>query len=443
MAIYYVRPTGNDTTGDGSTGNPWATVSKGIGSIPDAANNELKIGTGTYAENSGSGYLSVNRSFANLIKISPESGRPGDVVIKGTGTAWGTIWSNATKQHFDGITFEAQAATVQAAARFVGVTLTDVTFTRCRFVAYSSSAANNLAFTVAWATAGLAVNGLTFSRCTFDQIDSHSADGAMFDATTGTAQNIAVHDCDFNVGGFGIRMLGVTDVSVIGNRINAWHPTSGRTGFQIGVDGAPSGRTTSGYIAGNRFRSHTGHGAVVGAGSDGVVFVGNTVIGGNNSSVGQGLVIKEAANAHIEGNDVRGGYLSGLYLKGAYGCTVVGNTIHNAYAASAALRVGVNNDSGQVAHDNTVRRNRFIVAAGTALDFGNATHDSGGSVVDENVYTLLGAATLGAVRGTTVATLTALRAAWSGYDRRNNDRNSRIGQGHVPSAGPRLIDLPA
>jgi hypothetical protein len=36
MATYYVATTGNDTTGDGSSGNPWATPGKGAASATSA-----------------------------------------------------------------------------------------------------------------------------------------------------------------------------------------------------------------------------------------------------------------------------------------------------------------------------------------------------------------------------------------------------------------------
>ena len=45
-ATYYVKTTGNDTTGDGSNGNPWLTVPKGLRSL--AAGDTLNICNGSY-----------------------------------------------------------------------------------------------------------------------------------------------------------------------------------------------------------------------------------------------------------------------------------------------------------------------------------------------------------------------------------------------------------
>jgi len=47
MATYYVRTTGNDTTGDGSTGTPWATPGKAV-AAGLAAGDVVNIGPGTY-----------------------------------------------------------------------------------------------------------------------------------------------------------------------------------------------------------------------------------------------------------------------------------------------------------------------------------------------------------------------------------------------------------
>ena len=45
-ATYYVKTTGNDTTGDGSNGNPWLTVPKGLRSL--SAGDTLNICAGSY-----------------------------------------------------------------------------------------------------------------------------------------------------------------------------------------------------------------------------------------------------------------------------------------------------------------------------------------------------------------------------------------------------------
>ena len=48
---YYVATTGNDTTGDGSAGNPWRTVTYGLGKV--VSGDTLHVGPGTYDEAGG------------------------------------------------------------------------------------------------------------------------------------------------------------------------------------------------------------------------------------------------------------------------------------------------------------------------------------------------------------------------------------------------------
>lgn len=59
MASYYVTTTGNDTTGDGSSGNPWATPGKAGGSL--AVDDILYIAEGTYTITSSTANISGGR----------------------------------------------------------------------------------------------------------------------------------------------------------------------------------------------------------------------------------------------------------------------------------------------------------------------------------------------------------------------------------------------
>lgn len=59
MATYYVDPAGNDTTGDGSSGNPWASPGKAAGSM--SAGDICRIQPGTYLIGNGTANTSGNR----------------------------------------------------------------------------------------------------------------------------------------------------------------------------------------------------------------------------------------------------------------------------------------------------------------------------------------------------------------------------------------------
>lgn len=68
MASYYISTTGNDTTGDGSLANPWATITKGYNS---AANGDIITMIG-HASNAFSGIVKSDWSKSLTVKAHPD-----------------------------------------------------------------------------------------------------------------------------------------------------------------------------------------------------------------------------------------------------------------------------------------------------------------------------------------------------------------------------------
>ena len=96
MAIYYVSKSGNDTTGDGSQGNPWLTVQKAYSTVSTAGGHTINVGAGTYAENtSGTWLLQLDRSFVARVTIQAESGNPDDVVLTGASGSYNLYQAGA------------------------------------------------------------------------------------------------------------------------------------------------------------------------------------------------------------------------------------------------------------------------------------------------------------------------------------------------------------
>lgn len=60
--VYHVATTGNDTTGNGSAGAPWATVNKAVTTVPDGA--EIQVAPGLYNQR-----ISLSRQFASGIVV--------------------------------------------------------------------------------------------------------------------------------------------------------------------------------------------------------------------------------------------------------------------------------------------------------------------------------------------------------------------------------------
>ncbi|RKY04939.1 hypothetical protein DRP77_02495, partial [Candidatus Poribacteria bacterium] len=74
--VYYVAPDGSDLTGDGSEGNPWATISKAIRSVPDGS--VIKVRPGEYF-----GRVHLGRAFEKGVIV--ESEVPYQAVLRNNG----------------------------------------------------------------------------------------------------------------------------------------------------------------------------------------------------------------------------------------------------------------------------------------------------------------------------------------------------------------------
>ena len=76
-ATYYVSDaTGNDTTGDGSVGNPWKTIQKAVDTV--VAGDTILVKAGTYAENvvittsgTSNNYITLRNYQSDLVTILP------------------------------------------------------------------------------------------------------------------------------------------------------------------------------------------------------------------------------------------------------------------------------------------------------------------------------------------------------------------------------------
>jgi hypothetical protein len=60
--IFYVATDGSDTLGDGSTGNPWATITHALDNVPD--NSTILVGPGTYT-----GRVSLSGNFSQGVAV--------------------------------------------------------------------------------------------------------------------------------------------------------------------------------------------------------------------------------------------------------------------------------------------------------------------------------------------------------------------------------------
>jgi hypothetical protein len=127
---YYVATTGSDTTGDGSEGNPWATVSKALTVVTSPSNNTIYVAAGTYLTDAGFfGAASIN--FGETLSVIGV----GSVVVSGHqnqtwtlntgstyettvgGYTWDSVWDAAVIDSygdFERLTSRASIALVDA-----------------------------------------------------------------------------------------------------------------------------------------------------------------------------------------------------------------------------------------------------------------------------------------------------------------------------------------
>lgn len=439
MTTYYVRKTGNDTTGTGATALPWLTIAKAL--TVAVAGDTILIGDGTYAENNTGGTLTIGTAYASTLTISSESGDKRAVIISGSTSSVNLTGSNIT---FHGVTFRNVLNTVNGAVVFGGSTASNIRLLGCVLQVQSNSAQVNYGIRTSWTTASSVFAGIEVSNCEIEQFGPFRVLGIYmgWSGVGTTASRFVFSGNKITTAGYAIRLEGITDVEVTNNDCNSFGLGGSDHCFSLGIDNT-TGETCSGVVAGNRFRDPDGHCALIGAGCDGVTFVGNTVIGGTSTSLGSALIVKQATNIVLLRNTIISGGNSGLYFKAATDCQAYDNDIRCNYSTAMALRVGRDTANSDTCSNLTIRRNRFHVTSGQAINIGPDIDDSGGSIVDENVYVVAGSGSLGSVRSNTVTTLSGLRAAWATYNRPNNDANSRIGAKHAPFGGAPLVTLPA
>lgn len=425
MATYYVRKDGNDTTGDGSTGAPWATIVKAIATIT-LTGNTVKIGPGVYQESySGLGYLYCNRimSAETIFEAEDPANKP---VIQPGGTPLymvraGTTFTNWT---FRNLVFDWNEVAGMTGGLFsmtAGTTIADIKFDGCEFI-WGDSTTYAIAAVMTGATKSL--TRVTVQNCmfTFEGADADgSAYGMRFSLSTGLSMsNVTISGCTCSMPGFPLWVDGITAFLVDGCNFTS----AVKMGLMIGGDGAATAGANSGTVSNSTITAAASHALLVGWLSDGVTIQGCTVNGGN-----QGVVVKACTNVVVTGCSLIGGAAAdyALLFKGATNSQATLNKIRGSYSLSGAV-VGLEVNGATKCQNITLTRNK-IKGSGSArlLLWGNDTHDAGGGVCDYNQYKAGGTNRFGNVRDTSnIATLAALRAAWSGYGDGSNDSHSKL-----------------
>jgi len=132
MATYYIATTGNDSTGNGTVGNPWLTISKAYTS--SAANDTIVCAAGTYTWVSQ--IFSTARTIQGPTAFLPTAvfdGGAAAIGWRGTFTAQNITFQNALATAGAGLFFDVGSSFVQ-------------TFTNCFFKTLSTNGDNSFIF---------------------------------------------------------------------------------------------------------------------------------------------------------------------------------------------------------------------------------------------------------------------------------------------------------
>lgn len=200
MADWYINAdTGNDTTGDGSSGNPWLTISKAHTSASGGDTIIVMASVNTYI-------FAGTQTFIKSLTIRGEDENPENQVFDGGGAT--SMWKADTNTNLSfaisNLTFQNGVAsgdgfwTPQAAA-----TNCNSTWTNCIFRDYrlNGQTLSNGDYTFFFSRAGvtLATRGtLTITGCIFDTIYGTAGRyTSIFGYATSGHQTATVTNCSF------------------------------------------------------------------------------------------------------------------------------------------------------------------------------------------------------------------------------------------------------
>jgi hypothetical protein len=432
---YYVRKDGNDTTGDGSVGAPWLTLSKAMAVA--GSGDVVLVGDGLYEENtSGLGYWNINKALVDYLTIEAEAGETGNVRIQGSSHAAYNTLLRCGYLRFRYIQFTQRVTTnVSAFSVLATANVSSVIFDFCSFTITADHATLSQGF-IANQNDGYTASHFTFTGCTFTVLayseGSHDGCRIGITGTTGLVSQFTFADCTAN-GRYGLLVNGATDILIDGGYYRGDYGAAICIGIDAESNGKPSSATIRNVTA-VILGSH-GHGVLIGNGATGCVVDGLCV----PVCFDYALALKEHggpdSGTEVKNCDLRGGTHAALYCK----AVSYPNIHHNRITGSKETTKGAfrmpefptNHKNEHVIFID----NHVIAQSGMAVEWGDVNQDNGGGICNRNVYHLRGTGSLAKVRGSVVSTMEAMIAAWSGYDVSGNDRASvMVEEGEVTPA---------
>ena len=334
----YVATTGDDTTGDGTSGNPYATVQKGVDVVD--ISGTVHVADGTYGANVTTG---VCASITKSLTLLGES-RDGTIIdgsIGGVGTS-GSYWakgihvstaSNVTVKNFTVSGFAGDGTSTGG----YGVLFRDYAHDTSGegFVTYSNNKAENVKVTSSYsAVYGLVNEYLTVKNCL---IENNASDGVFIGRLShhATIEGNTVNNSGDQGIWFGncFAGLGESDYGLIkDNTVNGAR--------EAGINLCDSDNST---VSGNSITNADGEGWSIGAlsimsGSSNVEVFKNQINGNDCAGIGIGTPGSSSTQTDIliggseaDHNDVYGNAGGGVWFRNATATDDIVITYNNLY----------------------------------------------------------------------------------------------------------------
>ena len=178
MATYYIATTGDDSTGDGSQGNPWLTIAHAV--TNSAANDTIMVAVGTYSF--------VNQNFVDgRVVVGAD---PVTTIFDGASGnyRWG-LNSTGLTQTYKNLTFQNVVNSDQLLFWVYGATGSTTTFENCIFKDLTTNAGS---FFGDWAFSTTGINW-SFTGCLF--VDCRAAAGYAILYTDNAADTFTMLNC--------------------------------------------------------------------------------------------------------------------------------------------------------------------------------------------------------------------------------------------------------
>lgn len=443
MTNYYVRKTGNDTTGDGSTGTPWLTLAKALTTVSIAGNHTVYIGAGTYTEDMDYPHcVYCGRVFLAPVTLRSESGNIADVIVTSPGGGYTVLYEDGASNVFwQDVTIQATGTPAQGTIRFQGACAA-AGFTNCAIYSHNANgaiyASNAKTQTIAVTncvlarrpdlstdtraiyvrpTGGTGICNVTLTDCT---VSGNNYVGAYFVSNSGTDTfNVTISGGTYTSSGN--FASGAYAILATGGTVAISNITATRDATPTVVLGSDSSTAlvTTGTLSGSTISSGTSHALLVGYLA--AIAVSNCVVSGGD----YGVVVKMNDGTTLDHCTISGGSTASVFFKGSLNGGLSNSVIRNTTGALIYVDVG---DSGQKSQDLQIDHNTLFSSGDAKLfSWRDSVGDAGGSVCDYNVYRPQGSGLFGDVYGSSgLTSLSTLRSAWLSYDVPSNDSHSRI-----------------